>query len=233
MTLWGRLVSAPSLVIEIEEVFEARITSGRASRSRSRKISALISNFSVAASTMKSQSASLARSVTASIFFNADALSSAEILFFATSRSRFFEMVAIPRSKNRCSTSHRITEKPLRAKTWAIPLPMVPAPTTPTSLISMNPPLARENVTSPEGCRVLETFESNTQLGQTEFKGRPVILRPAFFAGRRTYALRRLRPQDSQQHRRLKFAHRSTTIRGSNPSALRGVNCQGRLGLEG
>ena len=49
------------------------MTSGRASRSRSRKISALISNFSVAASTMKSQSASLARSVTGSIRRRADA----------------------------------------------------------------------------------------------------------------------------------------------------------------
>src|ERR1700754_3017381 len=30
-----------------------------------------------------------------------------------------------------------MTGKPLRAKTWAIPLPMVPAPTTPTTLISL------------------------------------------------------------------------------------------------
>ena len=48
--------------MEIEEVFEARITSGRQMRSRSRNSSDLISNFSVAASTMKSQSVNLARS---------------------------------------------------------------------------------------------------------------------------------------------------------------------------
>ena len=65
MTFSGRLVTAASLVIEIEEVFDARIISGRVSRSRSRKISVLISNFSVAASITKSQSASLPRSVTA------------------------------------------------------------------------------------------------------------------------------------------------------------------------
>ena len=117
ITFSGRLVSAPSLVMEIDEVFEASMTSGRASRSRSRKISALISNFSVAASTMKSQSPSLPRSVTASIFFSADAFSSAVILPFATSRSRFLVMVARPRSRNRCSTSHKTTAYPLRANT--------------------------------------------------------------------------------------------------------------------
>ncbi len=143
MTLSGRLVNAPSLVMEMDEVFEARITSGRASRSRSRKISVLISNFSVAASTIKSQSASLARSVTGSIFCNADALSSLVILFFATSRSRFFVMAASPRSRNCCSTSHKITAYPLRANTCAMPLPMVPAPTTATRLMSMNPPVAK------------------------------------------------------------------------------------------
>ena len=45
-----RPVSAAIFVIEIEDVLVARITSGFMMRSRSRKISALISNFSVAAS---------------------------------------------------------------------------------------------------------------------------------------------------------------------------------------
>ena len=110
MTLSGRLVSAPSLVIDIEEVFEARIVSGRVSRSRSRKISALISNFSVAASITKSQPASFARSTTVSILRNVEDLSSAAILFFATSRSRFVPIVSSARSRNRCSTSHNKTE---------------------------------------------------------------------------------------------------------------------------
>ncbi len=44
MTLSGRLVTAASFVIEIDEVFDDRITSGRQSLSRSRKSSDLISN---------------------------------------------------------------------------------------------------------------------------------------------------------------------------------------------
>jgi len=64
--------------------------SGRASRSRSRKISALISNFSVAASTMnRNRPACRAQSPPRSSF-SADAFSSAVILPFATSRSRFW-----------------------------------------------------------------------------------------------------------------------------------------------
>jgi hypothetical protein len=43
--------------MEMDEVFEARIISGRQTRSISRKSSDFISNFSVAASTTKSQSA--------------------------------------------------------------------------------------------------------------------------------------------------------------------------------
>ena len=59
ITLSGRLVRAAIFVIEIDEVFEARMTSGFRMRSRSRKISDLISNFSVAASTTRSQAAEL------------------------------------------------------------------------------------------------------------------------------------------------------------------------------
>ena len=134
MTLSARPVSAPILVIEMDDVFVARITSGRGfiKRSRSRKISALISNFSVAASIARSQSASCARSTTAVMRPSVESLSSTVILFLATSRSRFFVIVASPRSRNRCSTSQSTTLNPHRANTWAIPLPMVPAPITPT-----------------------------------------------------------------------------------------------------
>ena len=76
--------------------------SGRVNRSRSRKISALISYFSVAASTTKSHSASLPRSVTDLNPCRAPtSFSAAVILFFATSRSRFFAMVPSARSRNR------------------------------------------------------------------------------------------------------------------------------------
>ncbi len=53
MTWAGRLVCAASVVIEMDEVLEARIVSPGATRSRSRKILNLISGFSVAASTTK------------------------------------------------------------------------------------------------------------------------------------------------------------------------------------
>ena len=106
-------------------------------RSRSRKISDLISNFSVAASTTRSQSASLARSSTEVMRPRVAALSATVILFFATSRSRFLPIVSRPRSTKRCSTSQRTTLNPLRANTWAMPLPIVPAPITPTRSIAM------------------------------------------------------------------------------------------------
>src|SRR5207237_8108489 len=52
------------------------------------------------------------------------------------SRSRFLEMVSSARSRKRSSISRRITPKPQRAKTWAMPLPMVPAPRTATVRIA-------------------------------------------------------------------------------------------------
>src|SRR2546423_14260933 len=72
---------------------------------------------------------------------------SAVSLLFTTSRSRFLRMVSIPRSKKRCSTSQSTTSYPVRAKTWAMPLPMVPAPITPILLISMNVLLENQGAT--------------------------------------------------------------------------------------
>src|ERR1051326_6194162 len=65
ITLSGGLVSAASFVMEIDEVLEARMTSGFRSESSSRKISALISNFSVTASMTKSHSLSAVTTRTA------------------------------------------------------------------------------------------------------------------------------------------------------------------------
>jgi len=93
--------------MEMEEVFEARITSGRQAVSRSRKICDLISNFSVAASSPDRKRRVEPDPWSGVMRWSVAALSSAEILFFATSRSRFLPMVAMARSTNRCSTSHR------------------------------------------------------------------------------------------------------------------------------
>src|SRR6476620_3904106 len=56
--------------------------------------------------------------------------SSSERVPFATIRSRFEAIVAIPLSSDFSETSINLTLNPLCAKVWAIPLPMVPAPIT-------------------------------------------------------------------------------------------------------
>src|SRR5438874_2691874 len=85
---------------------------------------------------MKSLPFSDARSVVERMRRSAACRSLAEILFLATSRSRFLLMVSSARSRKPCCTSHSRTSNPLLANTWAMPLPMVPAPRTPTVLIS-------------------------------------------------------------------------------------------------
>ena len=72
ITLSGRLVTPPIFVSEIEDVLEARITSGFASASRSRKIFSLRSGFSVAASMMKSACAAAESSAFVVIAANAE-----------------------------------------------------------------------------------------------------------------------------------------------------------------
>ncbi len=57
MTLSGPLVAAAISVMEMEEVFEARMVWGGQAASRTRKSSYLISAFSVAASTTRSAAA--------------------------------------------------------------------------------------------------------------------------------------------------------------------------------
>src|ERR1700761_7874791 len=90
---------------------------------------------SVAASTTRSHPESALRSSVAVIRARAASASGCVSLPFATSRDRFFSMVLKPRSRAVCSTSANTTGKPPRAKTWAMPLPMVPAPTIPTRSI--------------------------------------------------------------------------------------------------
>src|SRR5437660_5544874 len=54
---------------------------------------------------------------------------------FSTNFARLFSIVARARSSIGCATSTRRTLKPAWANTWAMPLPIVPAPITPTVLI--------------------------------------------------------------------------------------------------
>jgi len=131
----GRFVVAASVVIEIDDVLLARITSGRARRSASPSTARLISIFSGTASTIKSAAAIALMSVTGSRRFKTAPLSLSGNFPFLISRSRFFAMVSSARSRKRCSTSRKITWYPARANTCAMPLPMVPAPSTATLLI--------------------------------------------------------------------------------------------------
>ena len=132
----GRFVSAASAVMEIDEVLLAMMTSGRKTPSASPSTARLISNFSGTASTTKSAAAIAAISVTGCSRPSTVPFSASAILPLLISRSRFFTIVSIPRSRNRCSTSRRITLYPDRANTCAIPFPMVPAPSTATVLMS-------------------------------------------------------------------------------------------------
>ena len=132
MTFSGRRVAAPSLVIEIDDVLEARIVSGRVRRSSSPKTCVLTWRFSTTASITRSAAATSSIEVVARMRRHAAARSSAVILPFSASLARLLSTWPIPRSSAFWSRSRRTTACPPWAKTCAMPLPMVPAPRTAT-----------------------------------------------------------------------------------------------------
>ena len=136
ITCAGRRVSAPSLVMDMEDVLLARMALPARMRSSARKISAFTSKRSDAASTTNSAPPSASRSMMGVMRASAGSISASCSLPLAASRPRLVRISPSVRSRRRCSTSHSSTRKPARAKTWAIPEPIVPAPTTPTVPIS-------------------------------------------------------------------------------------------------
>src|SRR2546428_12180094 len=134
ITCAGRLVAAASAVIEIEEVLEARIAAGGAARSSSRKSASLILASSLAASTTKSASRTASTDVPVRIRPSASAPCSLLPTPFLTRRSMFAWIVLSARESASGATSTSAESHPAWAKTWAIPLPIVPAPTTATRL---------------------------------------------------------------------------------------------------
>ena len=131
MTLSGRWVAAAMRPIAIDEVLEAKMVSGAHNSSSWANNLSLISTFSVAASTTSAEPATAgASSVWVLMRATAAAASSADSRPLATWRSRFFEMVARARSKAGALMSKSETFHPLVANTWAIPLPIAPAPST-------------------------------------------------------------------------------------------------------
>src|SRR5690606_32757525 len=102
-----------------------------------------MSSRSVADSITRSQGPIVARSGARWSRARAASRSSAVIKPRATCRPRFFSMVAKPRSSASSLRSFSQTSKPASAKTWAMPLPIWPAPMTPTLLMSMLTPRPR------------------------------------------------------------------------------------------
>ncbi len=110
ITLSGRLVSAASLVIEMDEVFDDRITSGPAHRVQVAKELRL--DLEALARRLDDEVAigqRCGRSTVAVMRASAASRGSAVIFALATSRSRFLRMVSTPRSRKRCSTSTSTT----------------------------------------------------------------------------------------------------------------------------
>ena len=94
MNASGRRVAAARRVIEIEDVFDARIAAGLADRVELPKSSFLTASFSTIASTTASAPARSSSRVVVAMRPSAAALSSAVRLPLATSRSRFFSIAA-------------------------------------------------------------------------------------------------------------------------------------------
>src|SRR5665648_491152 len=133
--LSGLFVAAAISVMESDDVFVAIMVSGlhRASNSANNDFFCVIS--SVAASMIRSASATIAISVEPLILDITAAFSSAVIFSLTTSLSRFFSTVAIPESTDVCLLALKTTSKPFCARTWIIPAPIVPEPNTPIFFI--------------------------------------------------------------------------------------------------
>ena len=139
ITCAGRLVCAAIVEMEIDDVLLASTAAGGANRSSSRKILNLVSDCSVAASTTSSTSATAARLGEVRMRASAASRCSALTVPFFTWRSKFVRMVASTRSSSPGATSISAVSHPCSANTCAMPLPIVPAPTTATRLKRASP----------------------------------------------------------------------------------------------
>ena len=131
-TLSGRFVAAPRSVIEIDDVFEARMTSGRAScveprEQRSLGVDVLDDRFDDVVGVgevveRRRDGKPAERGV---------AIGGGQLALLDELREALLDAGRCARSSAGCATSCRTTEKPDCANTWAMPLPIVPAPMTP------------------------------------------------------------------------------------------------------
>src|SRR5450759_2931338 len=127
----GLFVPAASRVIEIDDVFVARIVAGGTRASSRANRSLLMASFSTIASTTKPASASRERSAVAVTRASAALQSPAATLPLSTWRARFFSIVFRPLPARSGVMSTSTTLFPASAATCAMPAPICPAPTTP------------------------------------------------------------------------------------------------------
>jgi hypothetical protein len=120
----GRRVAAPSRVMGIDDVLDARIDPFGMASSSSRKISSLSCSFSVTASIARSRSPNSARSVVKEIRSSVASRSAAVSLPRSTARSSERVIRSIDRSASSAFTSMTSTSVPPRAATSAIPAPI-------------------------------------------------------------------------------------------------------------
>src|SRR6266545_2345329 len=164
ITWAGRLVCAASAVIEMDDVLLARIAPAGATRSSSRKMLNLVSGFSVAASTTSSASFAASSLVLVAIRASIPADSAPLTTPFFTWRSTFALIAATPRAKASGTTSISRVSHPACAKTCAMPLPMVPAPTTATRLMQTKRAPSEARAEGSDG--VLQDQHGDGQLAQ-------------------------------------------------------------------
>ena len=135
----GRFVAAASEVIEIEEVFDARIAWGASSASSFLKISFFTPSFSTIASIARSAPAqsSIER---AGLMRAATASRSAAVSFpFSTSFARVAPSLSTAFFASSGAASATTTSTPACAATCAIPEPICPAPMIAILSIAMSP----------------------------------------------------------------------------------------------
>ncbi len=137
ITFSGRLVRAAMRPMGMDEVLVERIVWDGQILSRSSKILNFKSSLSTAASTTKSTSAISLRSTVVLILPRITSISACSSFPLATFLERFFVTAATPLTVNSSLISLINTSSPLAAATWAMPLPIWPAPMTPNFLISM------------------------------------------------------------------------------------------------
>ena len=120
----GRFVTAASSVMEMLEVFEARMAPSPTTVSTARNTFLLMSASSMMASTTRSQPASASMPSTAVTRPTAASASACVIFSLATKRPRLLAMPSRPRVTAAALLSNSVTGVPATANTWAMPAPI-------------------------------------------------------------------------------------------------------------